>query len=46
VASRLALIGNAAHATHPVGSQGFNMELQEVAMLAPLLSQAHFRAKI
>jgi len=45
VAPRIALIGDAAHATHPVGGQGFNMGLRDVAMLAPLLSQAHLQGK-
>jgi ubiquinone biosynthesis UbiH/UbiF/VisC/COQ6 family hydroxylase len=45
VAPRIALIGDAAHATHPVGGQGFNMGLRDVAMLLPLLSQAHLQGK-
>jgi len=45
VAPRIALIGDAAHATHPVGGQGFNMGLRDVAMLAPLLSQAHLQGR-
>lgn len=40
-AHRLALVGDAAHATHPVGGQGLNMGLRDVAVLASLLIQAH-----
>jgi 2-octaprenyl-6-methoxyphenol hydroxylase len=37
---RLVLIGNAAHTLHPVGGQGFNLGLRDVALLAELLVQA------
>ncbi|MGP1384376.1 MAG: UbiH/UbiF/VisC/COQ6 family ubiquinone biosynthesis hydroxylase [Thainema sp.] len=39
-AHRLALVGDAAHATHPVGGQGLNMGLRDVAVLASLLTRA------
>lgn len=34
------LIGNAAHAIHPAGAQGFNLGLRDVAVLAEVLSRA------
>lgn len=36
-ASRLLLAGNAAHTVHPVGGQGMNLGLRDVAVLARLL---------
>jgi 2-octaprenyl-6-methoxyphenol hydroxylase len=35
---RTVIIGNAAHAIHPVGAQGFNLGLRDVAVLAELLA--------
>lgn len=37
---RVLLLGNAAHAIHPVGAQGFNLGLRDVAVLAELISEA------
>ncbi len=37
---RVALIGDAAHAVHPVAGQGFNMGLRGAAALAEVLSEA------
>ena len=39
-APRLILVGNAAHALHPVAGQGFNLGLRDVAALAELLAEA------
>jgi 2-octaprenyl-6-methoxyphenol hydroxylase len=40
---RLVLIGDAAHATHPVGGQGFNMGARDAAHLAEMLRRAHIQ---
>jgi len=37
IRDRLVLLGNAAHAIHPVGAQGFNLALRDVAVLAEIL---------
>jgi len=37
---RFAVLGNAAHSLHPVGGQGFNLALRDVAVLAELLAEA------
>jgi 2-octaprenyl-6-methoxyphenol hydroxylase len=39
-AERVALIGNAAQALHPVAAQGFNLGLRDAAMLAELIATA------
>ncbi len=40
VRERVAFIGNAAHTIHPVGGQGFNLGLRDVAALAEVLAEA------
>jgi 2-octaprenyl-6-methoxyphenol hydroxylase len=45
VSQRVALIGNAAHAIHPVTGQGFNLGLRDVAVLADLLFDASVRGQ-
>jgi 2-octaprenyl-6-methoxyphenol hydroxylase len=41
VAPRLALVGDAAHAIHPIAGQGFNLGLRDVAALSEILVEAH-----
>lgn len=38
VRPRVVLLGNAAHAIHPVGAQGFNLGLRDAAVLAEVLA--------
>lgn len=40
VADRLALVGDAGHAMHPIAGQGFNMGVRDVAALAEVLVDA------
>jgi 2-octaprenyl-6-methoxyphenol hydroxylase len=40
VRPRVVILGNAAHAIHPVGAQGFNLGLRDVAVLAEVLAEA------
>jgi len=39
VRPRAVILGNAAHAIHPVGAQGFNLGLRDAAVMAELLSE-------
>lgn len=41
VRHRAVLIGNAAHAVHPITGQGFNLGIRDVAVLAEVLRSAH-----
>lgn len=38
---RVVILGNAAHAIHPVGAQGFNLGCRDVAALAEVLAAGH-----
>lgn len=40
IATRLALVGDAAHGMHPIAGQGLNMGLRDVAVLAEVLVDA------
>jgi len=41
---RAVILGNAAHAIHPIGAQGFNLGLRDVAALAEVVAEATRRA--
>jgi 2-octaprenyl-6-methoxyphenol hydroxylase len=45
VGPRLALIGDAAHAVHPIAGQGLNAGLKDVAALAEVLADARRRGE-
>lgn len=45
VASRVALVGDAAHAVHPIAGQGLNAGLKDVAALAEVLVEAKRRGE-
>lgn len=45
VAPRVALVGDAAHAVHPIAGQGLNAGLKDVAALAEILTDAHRRGE-
>jgi 2-octaprenyl-6-methoxyphenol hydroxylase len=38
---RVALVGEAAHALPPIGAQGFNLSVRDIATLAELVADAH-----
>lgn len=41
VRPRIALVGNAGHALHPISGQGFNLGLRDIAVLADLIANAY-----
>jgi 2-octaprenyl-6-methoxyphenol hydroxylase len=41
---RLLILGNSAHAIHPITAQGFNLGLRDVAVLAQVLAEARSEA--
>lgn len=42
VRGRIVIVGNAAHAIHPVAGQGFNLALRDIALLVELLTSSSF----
>jgi 2-polyprenylphenol 6-hydroxylase len=45
IAPRFALIGDAAHQVHPLGGQGVNLGLRDVAGLVDIVAQAHAQGR-
>jgi 2-octaprenyl-6-methoxyphenol hydroxylase len=45
VRPRVAIIGNAAHAVHPITGQGFNLGARDVAVLADVISSANHEGR-
>ncbi len=45
IQSRLALVGDAAHGCHPVGGQGLNLGIRDIAALAQVLQDAIARGE-
>jgi 2-octaprenyl-6-methoxyphenol hydroxylase len=43
---RAVILGNAAHAIHPIGAQGFNLGLRDVAVLAEVLAETARRGRV
>lgn len=44
-APRTVVLGNAAHTIHPIGAQGFNLGLRDIAVLAELLAEARLAGR-
>ena len=42
---RLALIGDAAHSVHPIAGQGLNAGFKDIAVLAHIIQDAHYRGE-
>jgi 2-octaprenyl-6-methoxyphenol hydroxylase len=42
---RLALVGDSAHNCHPVGGQGLNLGIRDVAALAQVIQEAHLKGE-
>lgn len=45
IAPRLCLVGDAAHAIHPIAGQGFNLGLRDIAALCEVLEKARNRGE-